>query len=207
MTKLPKSLPLVGSSVGPGLDPIRDFEKLKLGNVVLLWLPDSKQEALDVVRYCRDRKIYMMLSEIVKRHNHKRLHCENLSKQDLEEIIAEAGDYFLGRYAIGEAGGMFYWPKSYVINAQAGQYVNMPACRNEAEAHVGGRKGFAGRERPVRGVLDGEDALPVREGLSAHGGGHVVHVPRHVAARHDDREKGAWLNIGVHGRHAIMRHR
>ncbi len=136
MTKLPKSLPLVGSSVGPGLDPIRDFEKLKLGNVVLLWLPDSKQEALDVVRYCRDRKIYMMLSEIVKRHNHKRLHCENLSKQDLEEIIAEAGDYFLGRYAIGEAGGMFYWPKSYVINAQAGQYVNMPACRNEAEAHA-----------------------------------------------------------------------
>lgn len=63
------SLPLVGASLGPGIGPLRDFRKLKLGNVVLVWLPDDKQDARQVARYCREHKIYLMLSEIVHRHN------------------------------------------------------------------------------------------------------------------------------------------
>lgn len=129
-------LPLVGASIGPGIGPLQDFQKLKLGNVVLTWLPDDKQEALRVVRYCRDQKIYFMLSEIVHRHNHKRWRSASLSKSDLEEIIAEAGDFFLGRYAVGEVGGMLYWPKCYVIDEAAEAYPQLPPCRNEAEAHA-----------------------------------------------------------------------
>ena len=129
-------LPLVGASIGPGVGPLQDFQKLKLGNVVLTWLPDDKQEALRVVRYCRDQKIYLMLSEIVHRHNHERWHSAGLSKSDLEEIIAEAGEFFLGRYAIGEVGGMLYWPKHYVIDEAAGAYPQLPLCRNESEAHA-----------------------------------------------------------------------
>ncbi|MBO4632177.1 MAG: beta-galactosidase trimerization domain-containing protein [Lentisphaeria bacterium] len=130
------SLPLVGASIGPGIGPLQDFQKLKLGNIVLIWLPDDKQEALRAVRYCRDHKIYIMLSEIVHRHNHVRWHSGKLSKNDLEEIIAEAGDFFLGRYAVGEVGGMLYWPKCYVIGEEAGAYPNLPPCRNETEAHA-----------------------------------------------------------------------
>ncbi|MBO4632783.1 MAG: beta-galactosidase trimerization domain-containing protein [Lentisphaeria bacterium] len=109
--------------------------KLKLGNVILTSLPDNRDDALAVVRFCREHGIYLMLSEIVHRHNHTRWQCASLSKKDLEEILAEAGPFLLGRYAIGEAGGMFYWPKSYVIGARAGAYEAMPPCRNEQEAH------------------------------------------------------------------------
>ncbi len=128
-------LPLVGASMGKGLQPCRDFLKLKLGNVILTALPDDREEALDVVRFCREHGIFLMLSEIVQRHNHNRLQCAHLTKQDLEEILKEAGPFFLGRYAVGEAGGMFYWPKSYVIGARAGRYDAMPPCSNEIQAH------------------------------------------------------------------------
>ncbi len=121
--------------MGKGLQPCRDFLKLKLGNVILTALPDNREEALAVVRFCREHGIFLMLSEIVQRHNHNRLQCANLTKKDLEEIIKEAGPFFLGRYAVGEAGGMFYWPKSYVIGARAGRYDAMPPCVNEAQAH------------------------------------------------------------------------
>ena len=39
-------LPLIGASLGPGVGPLQDFRKLKLGNVVLVWLPDEKQDAM-----------------------------------------------------------------------------------------------------------------------------------------------------------------
>lgn len=128
-------LPLVGASMGKGVAVCRDFLKLKLGNVILTALPDDREEALKVVRFCREHGIFLMLSEIVQRHCHTRLQCAHLSKKELEEILGEAGPYLLGRYAVGEAGGMFYWPKSYVIGARAGRYEAMPPCRNEAEAH------------------------------------------------------------------------
>ena len=128
-------LPLVGASMGKGLQSCRDFLKLKLGNVILTALPDDREEALDVVRFCREHGIFLMLSEIVQRHNHNRLQCAHLSKPDLEDILQEAGPFFLGRYAVGEAGGMFYWPKSYVIGARTGRYDAMPPCANEKQAH------------------------------------------------------------------------
>ena len=61
--------------MGKGLQPCRDFLKLKLGNVILTALPDDREEARAVVRFCREHGIYLMLSEIVQRHNHNRLQC------------------------------------------------------------------------------------------------------------------------------------
>ena len=54
-------LPLVGASMGKGLQPCRDFLKLKLGNVILTALPDDREEALDVVRFCREHGIFLMV--------------------------------------------------------------------------------------------------------------------------------------------------
>ena len=133
--KKPSSLPLVGASMGIGLEPLRDFLRLKLGRIVLVQLPGNREEALQVMRFCRKNHIYVMLAEVVHRHNHERWHAAGLSKADLEEIVAEAGEYFVGRYAVGEAGGMLYWPKSYVIDEGVHAYPNLPPCRNEKEAH------------------------------------------------------------------------
>ena len=127
--------PLIGASIGAGLGPLQDFQKLKLGNIVLCQLPDDKEEALKVVRHCREQNIHIMLSEVVHRHNHKRWFGAGLSKSDLEEIIAEAGDLFVGRYAVGEVGGMLYWPKAYVINEGVNAYASLAPCKNEADAH------------------------------------------------------------------------
>ncbi|MBQ7208504.1 MAG: beta-galactosidase trimerization domain-containing protein [Lentisphaeria bacterium] len=133
--KKPSSLPLVGASMGIGIEPLRDFLRLKLGRIVLIQLPGDRELALQVMRFCRENRIYVMLAEVVHRHNHERWHAAGLSKADLEEAAAEAGAYFVGRYAVGEAGGMLYWPKSYVIDEGVHAYPSLPPCRNEKEAH------------------------------------------------------------------------
>ncbi|MBE6357353.1 MAG: hypothetical protein E7058_09645 [Lentisphaerae bacterium] len=126
--------PLVGASIGAGLKTLKFFHSLNLGNVVLCGLPDSREEAAELLTYCRDNKIYIMISELVHRHNHERWHAPSLDKKTVEELIPLAGEYFLGRYAIGEAGGILYWPKFYTINEAVHAYPNMPPAANDAEA-------------------------------------------------------------------------
>lgn len=127
--------PLVGASIGEGLRTLENFRELKLGNVVLCNLPDSREEAAEIFNFCRENKIYLMLSELVHRHNHTRWHSPSLDKKTLEELIPLAGEYFLGRYAIGEAGGILYWPKFYTIDYAVNAYGNMPPADNDAQAH------------------------------------------------------------------------
>ena len=134
MDKKAMSLPLVGASIWGGLSSLKDFDYLRLGNIVLTFLPESEEEGMELMRYCREHKIYVLLSEIIHRGNHSRWRNKNLSKEQIERIAAEGGEYFLGRYAIGECGGLCYWPKEYTINAQAENYTNLPPCENEQQA-------------------------------------------------------------------------
>ncbi len=127
--------PLVGASIGPGVQPLQDFLRLKLGGIVLTTLPDSLPEAVAAMRFCREHKIRVMLAEIVHRHNHERWHTPSLGKAEIEAALAEAGEFFIGRYVIGEAGGMLYWPKFYTINEAVHNYPNLPPCDNEQQAH------------------------------------------------------------------------
>lgn len=127
--------PLIGASIAPGVKSLEAFVELKLGNVVLSTLPDDENEALQVAEYCRKNGIYFMLAEIVHRHNHCRWHSPSLSYEALGRIFEAFGEFFLGRYAIGEAGGICYWPKSYTIDEAVNCYRNMPPCSGEIEAH------------------------------------------------------------------------
>ena len=129
-----ESVPLVGASIGIGTEPLENFIRLNLGNVVLTSLPDNREEAAEVLRLCRKNRIYIMLSELVHRHNHERWHSPSLDKKTLEELLPLAGEYFLGRYAIGESGGILYWPKFYTVDEGVHAYRSMPGAANDAVA-------------------------------------------------------------------------
>jgi hypothetical protein len=133
---------LIGSSIPSGLQELHLHHRLKLGNIVLTRLPENKTEALAVARFCQENKIRLCFSELLWRGTfdlcwafRKRIPRPAFySKDDLEEIIDAAGDYYFGRITIGECGGVLYWPKSYTLNRRAGDWESLPSCRTVDQA-------------------------------------------------------------------------
>jgi hypothetical protein len=133
---------LIGSSIPPGLQELDLHRRLKLGNIVLTRLPEDKAQALAVARFCRKNKIFLCFSELLWRgtvdlcwaFRKQILRPAFYSKEDLEEIIDAAGDYYFGRITIGECGGVLYWPKAYTLNRRAENWENLPACRTVDQA-------------------------------------------------------------------------
>ena len=140
---------LVGASIPTGLKAVKDFEAMKLGEIVLMTLPDDAAQAAEVMRYCRERGIYVMLGEIVHRGGDERWRYFNMGKEELNKVFAEAGDYYLGRYTIGEAGGIMYWPKEYTIKRAVHNYTNLPPAKDVRDAkqkYIDYLKGYIDRE-------------------------------------------------------------
>ena len=113
---------------------VKDFLKLKLGEMILTTLPDDKAQAMAVMDFCRANHVRVLLGELTRRGGEERWRCPSFSKEDFDEIVARAGECYLGRYAIGEAGGVLYWPKAYTINRRAGSYENLPGRDSAADA-------------------------------------------------------------------------
>jgi len=139
------SLPvLVGSSIPAGLEHLRLHSRLKQGDIVLTLLPRSRDEALAVARYCRENRIYLVFSELLHRGSHdlcwawreKVPRDRFFSKEQMDEIIDAAGEYYFGRVTIGEIGGVLYWPKAYTIGRRAENWENLPPCETMAEAQA-----------------------------------------------------------------------
>ncbi len=126
---------LVGASIPTGVEALRQFQQLKLGEIALCTLPDDAAEAQAVARFCRENRIYFMVGELMRRGSAERWHCPNLTRADFDQVIAEAGEYYLGRYTIGEAGGIMYWPQEYTIGRAVGNYVNLPPASDVRDAH------------------------------------------------------------------------
>ncbi|OQA82024.1 MAG: hypothetical protein BWY31_03478 [Lentisphaerae bacterium ADurb.Bin242] len=136
MNSMFRKHPCVGASIPTGVQSVRDFLKLNLGNIILITLPDSKEEALQVMKLCRENRIYVLVTELIRRgEGFVRWHCPSLSKADFREIFAAGGDCFLGRYSIGESGGLLYWPREYLLDPCADIFSPLPASRNCREAH------------------------------------------------------------------------
>lgn len=128
--------PCVGASIPTGIQAVLDFLKLNLGNIILITLPDSKEEAIRVMNLCRKNRIYVLVTEIIRRGDgFQRWHCPSLSKADFREIFDAGGDCFLGRYSIGESGGLLYWPREYLLDPCADIPAPIPAGRNCREVH------------------------------------------------------------------------
>lgn len=128
--------PCVGASIPTGLQAVHDFLKLNLGNIILITLPDSKEEAIQVMELCREKQIYVLVTEIILRgEGFHRRNCPSLAKEDFREIFAAGGEFYLGRYTIGECGGMLYWPREYLLDPCEDIPSAIPAGKNCREVH------------------------------------------------------------------------
>lgn len=124
---------LIGASVPVGLEQLKTFRALKIGEAVLTRLPLEKAEALAVARYCKRHKITLYFSELLYRGTtelcwsaQRRMPREEFyTKAELEEIFDAAGEYYGGRMTLGEAGGVLYWLKAWTINRRARCYENL----------------------------------------------------------------------------------
>ena len=101
---------LIGASAGPGLAGLEAFVALRLGNCVLADLPLDMDEAAAMCRFCREHEITLFLSELVWRGStdlwrpaRARLPREECpSREQINAVLAEAGEYYGGRMTIGE---------------------------------------------------------------------------------------------------------
>ncbi len=131
-----------GASIPMGVAALKCFKKSNLGNFVLIDMPPAKEEALAVSRFCRENEIHFVFSEFTYRGLNKIYRptretirrSEFLSKDDLEQIYSEGGEFYNGRFVLGEAGGMLYWPKEYLIGRKAKNYRNLPSAKDVKEA-------------------------------------------------------------------------
>ena len=127
---------LIGASIPSGLQAAQDFCNLKMGRMVLCALSSDLEENKETMRFFREKKIYVMLAELFNRdESMTRYHGPDLSKQEFDSIIAEAGEYYIGRHTVGESGGILYWPKEYTVNSGEKAYASLPHCSNRQEAH------------------------------------------------------------------------
>ena len=133
---------LIGASVGPGLAGLQAFVQLRLGNCALADLPFDRDEAIAMMRFCREHEVTIFLSELVYRGStelyrpeKRQLPREDFwNKDELNAILAEAGEFYGGRMTIGEAGGVLYWPKDYLFRNRVGAYDALQPCETMLEA-------------------------------------------------------------------------
>ncbi len=89
----------------------------------------------------------------------------------MDAILAEAGEYYVGRYTLGEAGGMLYWPKEYVLG-MAESYPPLPKVETVEEArdaYVSYLRDHIAYERTLTGgaLLDVESSMTFKYQIQA----------------------------------------
>ncbi len=139
----------VGATMQPGVESAELLLKLKLGNFMSTFLPKGAfEEALEVARFCRKNKIYFIFWEFFHRgediRRQKMIRLFNArelirredfyTREQVDQIFAAAGKYYMGRMTLGEVGGLLYWPREYTADRAAGNYVSFTRARNVQEA-------------------------------------------------------------------------
>ena len=210
---------LIGARIPPGLDQVRLFRQLKLGDCILVAASMDRDEALAVARYCREHEIVLFLNELTARGRLARHPAaaseERLSRDDIAAVAAAAGPCYGGRLVIGEAGGMLYWPKQYLLGRRAGDWPNLPPVRTTAEArdaYIEYLRTFLEFERTHSGpgpLLNIDSALVFKyhaeagvDGLcheSMPGDPHLMHAAIRGAARAYDKPWGTHIAMQWYG--------
>jgi hypothetical protein len=214
---------LIGSSIPAGLDQLRLHQQLKLGDIVLTSIPREKEEAMALARSCREHHIYLCFSEFLFRGTHEVCKAfgrempreEFYSKADLDEIIDAAGEYYYGRMTLGEAGGILYWPKDYLMRLGRLCFQRLGPCATHAEAQEAylavcqNTLDFERRELSKGPLLNVDSSLVFKYHCMAGidvlclevlpGDPHLMHAAIRGAARAYGRPWGAHIAMGWYG--------
>lgn len=214
---------LIGSSIPPGLDQVQLHQRLKLGDLVLTALPTDRQEALAVAGFCRRHGIRLLFSEFVYRGSGAPSPAwrgavareEFFSKAEIDAILDAAGDAFLGRMTLGEAGGILYWPEAYVSRLGPHGWHKLKACSTQDEAQSAYietcRRVLEYERREIgRGpLLDVDSSLVFKYHAMAGvdvlclesmpGDPHLMHAAIRGAARAYDKPWGTHIAMGWYG--------
>lgn len=205
-----------------GVQALEDFIALKLGECVLMQFPGDKNEALAVARYCRDHKLMLHWAELICRGAmerglvpRKKPGTAAYSRADINEVIDAAGKYYGGRFTVGEAGGVLYWPKAYLTGWRVGGYARLAPVRTMAQArdeYVRYVKQFIDYERREVGkgpLLDVDSALVfkyhVQAGIdvlcleSMPGDPHLMHAAIRGAAKAYGKSWGTHIAMACYG--------
>ena len=218
---------LIGASTGPGLAGLETFVELRLGNCALADLPFDRDEAVAMMRFCREHRIKLFLSELAYRGTTELFRPQKLdlpreefwTKAELDAIVAEAGEFYGGRMTIGEAGGVLYWPKDYLFRENVRTFSALPPCDTmlEArEAYLAYLREFIAFEREQLGgdpLLNVESSLAFKHHAEAGidvlchealpGDPHRMQAAIRGAARAFDRPWGTHIAIGWYGGVAV----
>lgn len=132
----------IGASIPPGVRSLEAFRLLKMGDMVLTAIPETKASALAMAEYCRKNNIYLCFSELLYRGGYdlcwayrRRIPREEFfSKAEVGDIIAAAGRFYFGRYVVGEIGSVLYAPEKYAAEFPDDNWSNLPAARTQREA-------------------------------------------------------------------------
>ena len=165
---------IIGTRMPEGIEYVCLVKKLKLGDAVLTKIPSAKQEALAVAEYCRKNHIYLCFHEFLLRGGFNLREKGFHSKADVDEIIDAAGEYYLGRFTIGEIGCVLYGPTQiYPVEWAGKHWSNLPPLRTMAEArdaYVAYVKQFLDYERKKLGkgpLLNVESGLVFKYHVAA----------------------------------------
>jgi hypothetical protein len=137
------------------------------------------------------------------------------SKADINEVIDAAGKYYGGRFTVGEAGGVLYWPKAYLIGRRVGEYARLAPVRTLAQArdeYVRYVKQFIDYERREIGkgpLLDVDSALVFKYHAQAGidtlclesmpGDPHLMHAAIRGAAKAYGKSWGTHIAMACYG--------
>jgi hypothetical protein len=218
---LMKPTVVIGTELSCGIEFLRLHQKLKMGNAVFTRMPFDKSEALAVARYCREHEVFLCFAEFLARDKfilslRYREDAERrpfMSKADVAEVIDAAGECYIGRFCVGEAGGSVYWPRKY--KAEAGHWQRPPRSRTMKEAcdgYVALVKRFLDYEREKMGkgplldidasmlfkyhAMSGADALCLE---AMPGDPHLMHAALRGAARAFDKPWGTHIAMQCYG--------
>ena len=208
----------------PGLEHLRLLRKLKLGDAILTQIPRQKEQALALAKYCRENKIYLCFSEFLFRGGFNLCYAwrERIrrgqfhSKADIDEVIDTAGEYYFGRFCIGEIGAVLYGPtKAYAAEWRGNHWSNLPPLRTMAEArdaYVAYVKQFLDYERRELGkgpLLNVEAGMVFKYHAAAGidvfclevmpGDPHLMHAAVRGAARAFDKPWGVHIAMTCYG--------
>jgi hypothetical protein len=130
---------LIGASVPAGVQGLEVFRRLKLGDCALAPVPADPEELRAMLRYCRRHGITLFIEEFLRRGRPEfrdpvKPLAAATTRPQRDRILDDGGAAFAGRYTIGEAGGILYWPKAYTIARRVGEWPAMPPVSDMDQA-------------------------------------------------------------------------